>query len=122
MQEQQTRFAVSNFALGAAISALLVLLLVYGLAGLLGAPLAVMLGAAFTARRARQRNSQPLPEGISAGLTGSTPIVIDQAHMVLVAPEATLFVIAYVAIVLLLSTGAALIGARLGSRHGPFMF
>jgi hypothetical protein len=83
---------LKNLALGAVVSSLLVALLGYGTiafsaaitppeAGVnigaailasLGCLLAVALGAAFTAWRARRRGSQPIPEGATAGLVGFT--------------------------------------------------
>jgi hypothetical protein len=138
MREQQARFAAGNLAAGAVVSAILVLLAGYGLVAVAGdllagtgpdivgallfrlsIPSAVMLGAAFTARRARRRNSRPMPEGVAAGLAGLTPLVIVAWHDLLAAAGNGLFVIVGLAVVLLPSAAAALVGARLGG-HGLF--
>jgi hypothetical protein len=87
-----SRFDLKNLAVGALVSAVLVGLLSYwtlyyvqahtpreegvniggAMLATFGSLLAVALGAAFTARRARQRRGQPVPEGVVAGLAGFT--------------------------------------------------
>ena len=124
-----------NLALGAVVSSLLVALLGYGTiafsaaitppeAGVnigaailasLGCLLAVALGAAFTAWRARRRGSQPIPEGATAGLVGLTLAVVVAGYLFFVVRDVPLWEIVSVAPLLLPGIGAALAGAALGS-------
>jgi hypothetical protein len=81
----------------------------------LGSLLAVALGAAFTARRARQRASQPMPEGISAGLVGFLLAVLAVGYLFFVVRGVPLLEILNLLPLLLPGVGAALAGAALGS-------
>jgi hypothetical protein len=125
------RFDPKNVAVGAVVSSLLVSLLGYGtiiffqantppeegvniggamLAGL-GCLLAVALGAAITARRA----SQPIPEGVSAGLVGFMLAVLGVGYLFFAVRDVPLLEILNLLPLLLPGVGAALAGAALGS-------
>lgn len=128
-------FDLKNFAVGAVVSSLLVGLLGYGtiiffqkitpreegvniggaMLASLGSLLAVALGAAFTAQRACQRASQPMPEGISAGLVGFMLAVLGVGYLFFVVRDVPLFEILNMLPLLLPGVGAALAGAALGS-------
>jgi hypothetical protein len=127
-------FDLKNFAVGAVVSSLLVGLLGYGtiiffqaitpgeegvniggaLLTSLGCLLAVALGAAFTARRARRRASQPMPEGISAGLVGFMLAVLAVGYLFFVVGGVPLLEIVNLLPLLGSGVGAALAGAALG--------
>jgi hypothetical protein len=129
------RFDITNFALGAVVSSLLVGVLGYGtliffaaitpreegvnigggLLVTLGCLLAVALGAAVTAWRARRRHSQPIPEGVSAGLVGFTLAVIGAGYLFFIVGDVPLLEIFSVLPLLLPGIGAAFAGAGLGS-------
>lgn len=130
-----SHFDLKNFAVGAVVSSLLVGLLGYGtiifvqaitpaeegvniggaMLASLGSLLAVALGAAFTAQRARRRASQPMPEGISAGLVGFMLAVLGVGYLFFVVRDVPLFEILNLLPLLLPGVGAALAGAALGS-------
>jgi ABC-type polysaccharide/polyol phosphate export permease len=134
------RFDRKNVAVGAVVSSLLVGLLGYGtilffqaitpgeegvnIGGVMlatfGCLLAVALGAAFTARRARRRQGQPVPEGVGAGLAGFTLATCIFVIWFLfnrgVALQA-LFVIPEMLPLLVPCAAAAFAGAALGSLH-----
>ena len=132
---QPPRFDIKNFAIGAVVSSLLVGLLGYGtiiffaaitpreegvnigggVLATLGCLLAVTLGAAFTAWRARRRHSQPIPEGVSAGLVGFTLAVIGAGYLFFVVRGVPLFEIFSVLPLLVPGIGAAFAGAALGN-------
>jgi hypothetical protein len=127
-------FDLKNFAVGAVVSSLLVGLLGYGtiivfqaitpreegvniggaMLATLGSLLAVALGAAFTARRARQRASQPMPEGIGAGLVGFMLAVLGVGYLYFVVRDVPVLEILNLLPLLLPGFGAALAGAALG--------
>jgi hypothetical protein len=129
------RFDPKNVAVGAVVSSLLVGLLGYGtiiffqattppeegvniggaMLASLGSLLAVALGAAFTARRARRRASQPMPEGISAGLVGFMLAVLGVGYLFFVVRDVPLLEILNLLPLLLPGVGVALAGAALGS-------
>lgn len=129
------RFDLKNFAVGAVVSSLLVGLLGYGtilffqaitpaeegvsiggaMLASLGSLLAVGLGAAFTARRARRRASQPMPEGISAGLVGFLLAVLGVGYLFVVVRDVPLLEILNLLPLLGSGVGAAVAGAALGS-------
>jgi len=131
-------FDLKNFAVGAVVSSLLVGVLGYGtilflqaitprpegvniggaMLASLGSLLAVALGAAFTARRARRRASQPMPEGISAGLVGCLLAVLGVGYLFFVVHDVPLWEILDMLPLLLPGVGAALAGAALGSSLG----
>jgi hypothetical protein len=131
------QFDLRNVAVGAVVSSLLVGLLGYGtilffqaitsgeegvniggaLLASLGCLLAVALGAAFTARRARWRASQPMPEGVSAGLVGFTLAVLAGGYLFFVVRDVPVFEVLSMLPLLLLGVGAALVGAALGSMR-----
>jgi hypothetical protein len=127
-------FDLKNFAVGAVVSSLLVGLLGYGtiiffqaitpgeegvniggaLLASLGSLLAVALGAGFTARRARRRASQPMPEGIGAGLVGFMLAVVAVGYLFFVVRGVPLLEIVNLLPLLGSGVGAALAGAALG--------
>jgi hypothetical protein len=128
-------FDPRNLALGAVVSSLLVGLFGYGTIFLfqaitpreegvniggamlasLGSLLAVALGAAFTAQRARRRASQPMPEGISAGLVGFMLAVLGVGYLFFVVHDVPVFEVLNLLPLLLPGVGAAVAGAALGS-------
>ena len=130
-------FDRKNFAVGAVVSGLLVGLLGYGtiayfqaitpgeegvkltgaMLATVGCLLAVALGAAFTARRARRRASQPMPEGISAGLVGFLLAIVGAGYGFFVVRDIPLLEILSMLPLLLPGVGAAFAGAALGSLH-----
>jgi len=135
-------FDRKNFAVGAVMSSLLVGLLGYGTivlfqantpreegVNLTGAMLAtfgclfaVALGAAFTARRGRRGASQPMPEGISAGLAGFLLAIVGAGYVFFVVRDIPLLEMVNLLPLLLPGAGAAVAGAALGSRrrdNGP---
>jgi hypothetical protein len=129
-----SRFDPRNFAVGAVVSTLLVGLLGYGtiisfqaitpaeegvniggaLLASLGSLLAVALGAAFTAQRARRRASQPMPEGIGAGLVGFMLAVGGVGYLFVVVRGVPLLEILNLLPLLGSGVGAAVAGAALG--------
>lgn len=135
-----SRFDRRNFAVGAVVSAVLVGLLGAGTAvyfraitpreegvnitgamlATFGSLLAVALGAAFTTRRARRRQGQPIPEGVAAGLAGLTLAISTLVVWFFFdggAPLQALFVIPGMLPLLVPGAGAAFAGAALGN-HG----
>ncbi len=132
-----SQFDLRNVAVGAVVSSLLVGLLGYGtilffqaitsgeegvniggaMLASLGCLVAVALGAAFTARRARRRASQPMPEGVSAGLVGFTIAVLAASYLFFVVRDVPVFEILGMLPLLLPGVGAALVGAALGSMR-----
>jgi hypothetical protein len=132
---QPPRFDITNFAIGAVVSSLLVGLLGYGtiiffaaitpreegvnigggLLAILGVLVAVMLGAAFTAWRARRRNSQPMSEGIAAGLVGFALAVLVAGYLFFVIRGIPLLEIFSMLPLLVPGIGAAYAGAALGN-------
>jgi hypothetical protein len=135
------RFDRKNVAVGAAVSAVLAGVLCYGtlayvqahtpreegvnLGGAMlatfGAYLAIALSAAFTARRARGRQGQPILEGVVAGLAGftlATCVVVIGFFVDRGAPLQALFEIPNTLTLLLPGGAAAYAGAALGSLHG----
>jgi hypothetical protein len=141
---QPPRFDIKNFALGAITSSLLVGLLGYGtlilsaavtpreegvniggaVLATLGCLLAVALGAALTAWRARRRHGQPIPEGVSAGLVGFTLAVIGAGYLFFAVRDVPLLEIFNVLPLVVPGIGAAFGGAALGGldrqRHQPW--
>jgi hypothetical protein len=137
-----SRFDWKNFAVGAVVSAVLVALLGDGtmffftaitpreegvniggaMLATFGSLLAVALGAAFTARRARRRHGQPVPEGVGAGLVGFTLAVVTVIFLFFsirgVPLYNALFEIPNMLTLLAPGAGAALAGAALGNRGG----
>jgi len=131
-------FDLKNFAVGAVVSSLLVGLLGDGtiilfqaitpaeagvnLGGAMLASLesllAVAVGAAFTARRARRRASRPMPEGISAGLVGFMVAVLGVGSRFLVVGDVPLWEVLDLLPLLLPGVGAAVAGAALGGLGG----
>jgi hypothetical protein len=134
------RLDLKNLAIGAVVSAVLVGILCYetlsyvqthtpreegvNIGGAMlaefGSMVAIALGAAFTARRARRRGSQPFPEGIGAGLTGFTLATCTFVTWFLFehgAPFEALFEIPEMLPLLLPGAAAALAGAALGSSR-----
>jgi hypothetical protein len=134
-----SRFDRKNFAVGAVVSAVLVGLFGFGtlvyfqantprdegvniggaMAATLGSLLAVALGAAFTARRARRRHGQPVPEGVSAGLTGytlATSTFITWFFVDRGGPLQALFEIPNMLTLLIPGGAAAYAGAAVGNR------
>jgi hypothetical protein len=129
------RFDITNFAIGAVVSSLLVGLLGYGtiiffvaitpreegvnigggMLAILGVLVAVMLGAAFTAWRARRRNSQPISEGIAAGLVGFALAVLVAGYLFFVIRGIPLLEIFSMLPLLVPGIGAAYAGAALGN-------
>jgi len=130
-----SRFDPKNFVVGAVVSSVLVGLLGYGtiiffaaitpreegvniggaMLASLGSLLAVALGAAFTARRARRRASQPMTEGIGAGLVGFTLVVLGAGYLFFVVRDIPLFEILNVLALGIPGVVAAFVGAALGS-------
>jgi hypothetical protein len=128
------RFSVLNFALGAAMSGLLVGILGYGtillaqantpedqgvniggaLLATVGTLLAVTLASAFTTWRARRRNSQPLSEGVAAGLAGLLCAIVIAGYMMFLAVGVPFLEIFSMLPLLVLGVGAAFAGAILG--------
>jgi len=85
-----------------------------------GSLLAVALGAAFTARRARRGGSQPVPEGVGAGLAGFTIGIFSAGYLFFLArgaPVSALLEIPNMLPLLLPGVGAAFAGAALGNRQ-----
>jgi hypothetical protein len=125
---------LKNLALGAVVSSLLVALLGYGTiafsaaitppeAGVnigaailasLGCLLAVALGAAFTAWRARREAANRSPKAPPPGLSG-LPLPVVAGYLFFVVGDVPLWEIVSVAPLLLPGIGAALAGAALGS-------
>jgi hypothetical protein len=137
----RSRFDRRNFAVGAAISALLVGLLgcwtLYyvqahtpreegvniggAMLSTVGSLLAVAVGAAFTARRAGRRQGRPIPEGVGAGLAGFALATCTFVVWFLWGRGALLeavFVIPEMLTLLLPVGAAAYAGAALGNRGG----
>jgi hypothetical protein len=131
------RFDLRNFALGAVVSSVLVGLLGYGtiiviaastpreeganiggaLLATLGVLVAVALGAAFTARRAQRHASQPIAEGVGAGLVGFALAVLGAGYVFFVVRGTPLLEILSLLPLLLPGVGAAFAGAALGSAR-----
>lgn len=129
------RFDITNFALGAVVSSLLVGVLGYGtliffaaitpreegvniggaMLATLGCLVAVALGAAVTAWRARCRHGQPIPEGVSAGLVGFTLAVIAAGYLFFIVRDVPLLEIFSMLPLLVPGIGAAFAGAALGN-------
>ena len=92
-----------------------------GILAIVGCLLAVTLGAAFTAWRARRMRSQPIPEGVSAGLVGFTLAVIGAGYVFFVVRGVPLIEILSVLPLVVPGIGAAFAGAaalgNLGREH-----
>lgn len=139
---ESPRFDRNNFAVGAVVSTVLVALLGDGTAfffkaitpreegvnigggmlAILVTLFAVALGAAFTARRARLRGSQPMPEGVGAGLAGFTLATVTVIFLFFSIRGVPLynvfFEIPTVMALLAPGAGAAFAGAALGNHGG----
>lgn len=138
----RSRFDWRNFAAGAVVSAVLVALLGDGtmffltaitpreegvniggaMLATFGSLLAVALGAAFTARRARRRQGQPVAEGVGAGLAGFALAVVTVIFLFFSIRDVplyyALFEIPSMLTLLAPGAGAAFAGAALGNHGG----
>jgi hypothetical protein len=128
------RFSVLNFVLGAVVSGLLVGVLGYGtillaqantpedqgvniggaLLATVGTLLAIMLGSALTTWRARRRNSQPLSEGVAAGLAGLMCAVVTAGYVMFLARGVPFLEVFSMLPLLGFGVGAAFAGTILG--------